>query len=274
MSISEAITERRKQPEQSRNYVPEAAALRELAAFNDTEPSTIAVSLFGRGAVRHPTKISVEALVTLLRRCALAGEDDGAWQIANEITERVKGRLARALTLWRLDQPVSTAEEVVDEFLTALYETLFDLSPREQFWEIRFWVAFDRRVIRIMQAKRAELDRVANFNLDEDTAEHSAASSVSVPRLTETIDPLTNAMISDALTQLSQNERTAFLLKHVAGIPESSIKVDGAPTIATILQVSPRTVRNYLMRAENALAHWRNPEPSTNKIFSKQHLQA
>ncbi len=250
-----------------RGYTLEPEAASQLSTFEDASPADVAEMLFGRAAAQSNTRICEEVLVTLLRRNAAAGDEKLAWRIAAEITQRVKGRIARTLTLWRLDQPESTAEDVIDEILTATYEALFDLSERERFWEIRFWVAFDRRLIKIARAKRTLLDTSQPQLPQEDELSHTQPAGASnvfgAPSLQ---DPVDAVLAGEALALLSPNERTAFLLKHVAGMPEHSEKQNGPVTIAQVLNVSPRTIRNYLARAEKTLAEWRNPSSAEYSI--------
>ena len=267
--MREVIAQTNSSPSTPRAYTPERDAVRQLSGFNGASPDEVAELLFGRTAKQATSRVCEEVLVTLLRRSAAAGEDDLAWRIAGEITNRIKGRIARTLTLWRLDQPESTAEEVVGDIITATYEALFDFSARETFWEIRFWVAFDRRLLKIARAKRTQLDN-CQAPLPEDDQSHSdelmaTSSSFGSSNLHNPVDA---TLVGEALALLSPNERTAFLLKHVARMPEHSAKENGPATIAQVLKVSPRTVRNYLSRAEKTLAEWRDSTSSAELSIS------
>jgi predicted transcriptional regulator len=56
---------------------------------------------------------------------------------------------------------------------------------------------------------------------------------------------------------MEENVRTAYILKYAADMPEDSRRPDELRTIAKVLGVSGRTVRNYLRRAEQEIEEWR-----------------
>ncbi|HEY3332945.1 MAG TPA: sigma-70 family RNA polymerase sigma factor [Capsulimonadaceae bacterium] len=199
--------------------------------------------------------VQEETLVHFLRACHAAGDSAASGEIARIITGRIAGSLARLARAWRLSAPRDLMEDVIDEVLTDVYEQLFDSSPKFAFWEVRFWVCFNRRAINVMRRRRGELDQVAaDEEFDEDSEElHMESVEPSRLRFDE---PMGRALLADALGHLPQEVRTAFMLKHWSGYVEESSD-SGETSIATLMGVSGRTVRNYLTRATRDLAAWR-----------------
>jgi DNA-directed RNA polymerase specialized sigma24 family protein len=213
---------------------------------------------------RPEVRVREEALVAVCRLLAGRGQTDAAWRIALILAARVKHRIAHALRFWRLDQPDSVARDVADEVITALYAAVFDDGPKSRFWEIRFWVAFDRRLLTAIRTKRMEVDRTldlvfAGDDADDDGDEAALviAPGVAEERAGSLSDPLMNALVVEALATLPERARTAYILKYAVGMPEDSSRADGPLTIASVLGVTGRSVRNYLRRAELAIERWR-----------------
>ncbi|MDR3706686.1 MAG: RNA polymerase sigma factor [Capsulimonadaceae bacterium] len=203
--------------------------------------------------------IGEETLVHFVRRCRRDGDDTGASELLRLLTKRVSGRLARQMRIWRLAHPPDLAEDVVDEVLTDLYDQLLSDDPAAGFWEIRFWVCFNRRALNVLKRRRRELDQIVADEGD-DWDDEREPRPVDIDRHAVHLDqPETHAVIDDALVRLPQPLRTAFLLKHWSGYPEEP-GVDGAPSIASMMGVSGRTVRNYLARAAKHLAEWRSED--------------
>ncbi len=200
-------------------------------------------------------RVYEETLVYFLRREHEAGDAVACSAIASQLTKRVSPKLAKLTRLWRLSYPADLAEDVIDEILTELYEQLFSGASTVAFWEIRFWVCFNRLAINVLRRRRFELDQIAADQGDESDDEYLAVESL--PAKAEFDHPETAALLSDALAKLSQPVRTAFLLKHWSGHVEESTSPD-EPSIAKLMGVSGRTVRNYLARAAKELETWRS----------------
>lgn len=224
----------------------------QIARFSRLAPARLLGALKQAQGDDRPRE---ETLVHFLRRARQAGDEPGASTIARAIARRVSGRLARMTCVWRLGEPADLAEDVIDEILTDLYDQLFNCDDSQKFWEIRFWVCFNRRAINVLLRRRAELDQI---DADEgDAASEEWERPRELPAAPNRIDqPETRALINDALSRLPENQRTAFLLKHWSGFQEEA-SADGAPSIAVMMGVSGRTVRNYLAKASRALASWR-----------------
>ena len=187
-----------------------------------------------------------ETLAALARACAAEGAEDAAWDLLEVLTERVSGRIARHLQVWGVTQR-ETREDLAREILTRMYDGVACREVSQEFWECRFWVCFDRRARTVLRDFRA--------------AEPEHAALDSRPEALDTSAPPVDdqVMARAALAALPEPLRTAFVLKHYAGYSEESADPD-ENTIARVLGVSGRTVRNYLRRAQDLLGPWRRRE--------------
>src|SRR5206468_1461828 len=95
-----------------------------------------------------------------------------------------------------------------------------------------------------------------------DHASEEDRRQVQAPELSTPSDEslvITNDLLRDALSHVREPYRTAFLLRHVAEWPTE----DQDPTVQTISKYfgkDPRTIRNWLQRAEEALQQWRGEQ--------------
>jgi hypothetical protein len=225
-----------------------------LAQFNECRLMT-GFKLADRldGDASRPDKVKEEALVMLARHFRATGADRLAWKVMLTITERVQPALIRAMKLWRLSPIVG--EEFVESTISLLYEAILGDTDAEYFWEIKFWVCFERRLLSSLRKYRIQNDRYVEPELENSFVESVADSSNSVS--IDLDDPSLRAIIADGLAQLPENLRTAFMLKHWAGFPEHSEDKTNHATISHVMGVSGRSVRYYLSKAEKLLNEWR-----------------
>ncbi len=191
--------------------------------------------------------VQEETLVCLLRALYRQGDRDSAWKFAEILVQRTAGFLARHTAVWHL--PPRHIEECIRDTQEQLITELFNLSASAEFWEIRFWLCLKRRLLNVIQRYKriTEMEYHPNDAVteeDEQTVDRLAA----LPDM-KTLSSSARAEISDALAQLKEQERIAFYLFHYEDW--------GQQDIAERLQVSERTVRNLLTRAEKRLAEWR-----------------
>lgn len=223
-------------------YRREDPVERQLQGFEGLSPSGL-VALAESASVQE---VSSETLVGLTRAFIRGGREDFASRVLRVLCRRVAGRTARHLDIWGVTIR-EAREDLTQDILRVLLECVVSVEPDQEFWECRFWTCFDRRARTLLRdAMRAR----AELSLDETGESLSPAlrdTSVSVELKTET---------ALALEALPEPVRTAFYLKHYGGYKEESSMPEEL-TIASILGVTGRTVRNYLRRAENILVDWR-----------------
>ncbi|WP_309689560.1 sigma-70 family RNA polymerase sigma factor [Armatimonas sp.] len=207
--------------------------------------------LLARHQAGAPDRLREETLVYALRECTTRGDDETAWQLAELLTERVSGHIARQLAKWRL--PEADADDVTRDLFALLFDALFSREPSGEFWEVRFWVCLDRRLWNLVEKRQASLDVQLSESTESETLEGGESSLM---RLAERHPgPEALAEYGEALTVLAEHERLAVYLKYIEGLPEESDDPE-RQSVAKILGVTGRTVRNYLRRAEQKLREW------------------
>lgn len=226
------------------------AQIRRLAAVPRSRLASVALAV---GA-----NIREESLVHLLRLCRREGNHDVAQDLTRGLVHRISPKVARTVAVWRLSEPESLADDVIDEILVDFYDQIFADDEATVFWEIRFWVCVERRLLNIVRRRRQEMDREVDEFENEAGDSSDEIAALRPPESSAIgLDPETQALIADGLAQLPPLWRTAFMLKHWCGYQEESQSGGPDETIATIMGISGRSVRNYLGRAERRLAQWR-----------------
>ena len=243
-------------------YVREVVVERQIAGLIALPVATV-LEAARAGEGEPESRVREEALVAICRHLSANGDNDGAWKIALVIAGRVKYKIAQSLRFWRLDRPESVAQDAVEEIMSGMYSAIFDTSPKSAFWEIRFWVAFDRRVLDTIRTMRIERDRTVELVIAGDDDGDDAVPVIdglidgAVSGVGSLDDPLTSALVAEALAALPQHVRTAYVLRVAANMPIDSLKDNQRMTISKVLGVSSRSVRGYLRRAERAVEDWR-----------------
>ena len=207
--------------------------------------------LLARHPAGDPARLREETLVYALRECAARGDDEMAWGIAELLTERVSGHIARQLAKWRL--PEEDADDVTRDLFALLFDVLFSREPSGEFWEVRFWVCLDRRLWNLVEKRQASLDSQLSEGSEPTESESGESTLLRLPEVGPGPEAL--AEYGEALTVLAEHERLAVYLKYIEGLPEESDDPN-RQSVARILGVTGRTVRNYLRRAEQKLREW------------------
>lgn len=207
--------------------------------------------LLARHPAGDPDRLREETLVYALRSCAAQGDDETAWAVAELLTERVSGHIARQLAKWRL--PEEDADDVTRDLFALLFDALFSCEPSGEFWEVRFWVCLDRRLWNLVEKRQASLD--AQLSEGSETQEPEGGDSALLRLPDGGPSPESLAEYGEALSTLAEHERLAVYLKYIEGLPEESDDPN-RQTVAKLLGVTGRTVRNYLRRAEQKLREW------------------
>ena len=208
-------------------------------------------ALLARKPAGDPARLREETLVYALRECAIRGDEEMAWQLAELLTERVSGHIARQLAKWRL--PQEDADDVTRDLFALVFDALFSQEATGEFWEVRFWVCLDRRLWNLIEKRQAGLDVQLTESAETETSEGGESSLL---RIAESgPGPEALAEYGEALTALAEHERLAVYLKYIEGLPEESDDPE-RQSVAKILGVTGRTVRNYLRRAEQKLREW------------------
>src|SRR5471032_2672316 len=66
-----------------------------------------------------------ETLVHLVRLCRREGDQRIASALVRALVGRIRRKVARTISLWRLGEPEAVADEAIEAFLTDFYEQIF-----------------------------------------------------------------------------------------------------------------------------------------------------
>jgi hypothetical protein len=207
-----------------------------------------------------PDYLREECLVYLLRAFALRGET----AIVDTLSEALLERCTRYVSVKLSALGPEGREEAYGEVVARLFDLILDLeSDRGDFLQVRFWVALEKLVVaafgrqarEIAQARRqVPLSALpgAESGDEEERTVAARLEDITAPSL-----PPDHALLyREALATLEEPVRTAFVLRHYEGWPIED-RDPGVLTISRYFDKTPRTIRNWMNAAEQALAAWR-----------------
>jgi len=233
-------------------YVREAdvaAQLVRLAGLADRARREALVADYDGG---DPLRPKEETIVYFIREYRRRGIQDVAWTLLETLVDRIAGHVSRKLARWRL--PYDEQEDCIGDLTAAVCEAALSLAPGDEFWEARFWVCLDRRLYALVEKRQAMRDAEIRPGDDgRDTEDGVSGVDGIFARIADpNVSPETMALRKAALSELTELERQAVYLKYIERIPEESDD-PSRQTIAKMLNVTGRTVRNYLRRAHKKL---------------------
>lgn len=188
-----------------------------------------------RAAHQRADRIMVDALFTvLLRRC-------------ERLFKRQLGSLG-----------VQMFEDAYGDCVSALAERILDLdSDRGDFFQVRFWPALKRRAVSAFgRSAKGQQRTDYTVPLADEQQDDDDAVSQGTALTDATLSAIDRIEYHDGLNSIEEPYRTVFVLRYYHGWPTE----DDDPTVPTISRYfnkTPRTIRNYLRRADDALVAWR-----------------
>ena len=212
-----------------------------------------------------PGFLKEESLVYLSRHYHKAGNR----RVVDALSESLLRRCATLINSKLSSLRVDLRDEGYSDVVKELFVRILDLkNDRGDFLQVRFWLCLKGLTVQAYrkQFKQLELER-DSFQLtsledydDEDTDALARTGGMRAPSTftTRTVESevIDKIMIREALSQLEEPLRSAYLLRHYEGWPIE----DQDPAVRTIsghFDKTPRTVRNWLARADEHLAAWR-----------------
>lgn len=235
-------------------YHREAEVDRQAREFSRLPERSRRLALTDSYIPNDPRRPREETLVYFLREYARRGDEETAWRIAEALIDRIAGHVQRKLARWRL--PADQAEDCMQDLTAALCEAVFDCGPQAEFWEVRFWVCLDRRLWSLVEKRQATIDaEIRPGDEREDDDGPSGGDGIFARLADESPGPEAMAERREALALLTENERLSVYLRFIEGLPEESEDPE-RESVARILGVTGRSVRNYLRRAEAKLMAW------------------
>lgn len=211
--------------------------------------------------VESPAFLKEESLVYLIRHHHGVGTRELVNDLAECLLSRcatwIDGKLSGLRTDMREDGNSGVVAEVFDRIL--------DLdSDRGDFLQVRFWMGIQRITVSVFWKQIDQFDTESSGDYDQATIDDLTqqgavvvpTASIGRPVESEAID---NVLIEAALHQLEEPIRSAYLLRHLKDWPIE----DQDPAIQTISRhfgKTPRTIRNWLSKADEILEAWRGDQ--------------
>jgi RNA polymerase sigma factor (sigma-70 family) len=216
----------------------------QLMQLEGQSPSAV----FRRIADRQKeSRLSNEAIVSVLRGYLRADDLVSANRVFLILIDRLSGAIANQLVRWRSLSFEST-EDTRQSVVLGLFEYLYSLEPSEELWECNFKTCFDMRLLNIFGKLVRKQQQTVSTTVEDD-GEHLVEGFDSADPAAE-ID-FQNIEVKEALTYLDGIDSRlgkAFYLKFFAELPEKDI--------SDMMEVSERTVRNWIVRSRNELRRY------------------
>lgn len=225
-------------------------------------------ALLQRAAIARreaPDSLLEETLAYFLREAVYAGREDLVNQLAEHLLRRCSITVRRQL----LRQGVSAAnlDDAAQDVIGMLFGQIVDLgSDQGDYFQVRFFDALAslsaKTAARYLRLQRRQAAAVALDGDDDAEAEESNALTPQVSEQNRLYPPPTGedlALVRVALGTLEPHIRQAFMLSHYYDFPTES-NDPTVPTLSAMFGKTPRTIRNWLTRAEEQLRLWRSEE--------------
>lgn len=218
-----------------------------------------------------PAYFQEEALVYLIRHYHRAGERDLVSDLADALLRRCAKLIDRRLGSLGGDAPEEGYSDVVEQLFSQILDPA---SDRGDFLQVRFWPALEKLAVRAFNRqlrlhKRAQgnmsFSSVAGYDPSDDEESAGIVRPAEGDDLTAPSgesDVIRYEAARGALGRIKEEDiRSAFLLRHYSGWPIED-KDPAVRTISRHFGKDPRTIRNWLARADAAL---RPGEDSSNE---------
>jgi hypothetical protein len=206
-----------------------------------------------------------ESLVYLIRKSF----KDRNRYLYNDLAEILMNRCEKDVSYRHRALVPESKEDARAEFFSALFEEICAPDGTGDFLQVRFWSVVGRMAIDVFrkyyrpQAKdRANL-QPGSFLSSEKSEESEDAWETAVPPIDQNIpdnrrgsSAEMEGLKNDALQVLEEPIRTVFYLHHYEGWPIESSDPD-EPTLSKQYKVTPKTIGNWLRKAESELTKWR-----------------
>lgn len=161
------------------------------------------------------------------------------------------------------------SEQAEQEVLAQLFGQIVHPEGQQgDFLQVRFWPGFRALVITVARAliNDLEKDRLLNplsslpghelEQAEDEPEEREPGTAVPTFGLPGEIPTERQVVINEALRKLPIHVQKAFILHYFIGYPIESDNPD-EKTVGMLLGKSPRTIHNWLDKAEIILIHWR-----------------
>lgn len=214
--------------------------------------------LIERARVREidsPLYLQEETLVYLIREHYRENQRN----LVDSLTDALLRRCSKRINnLVRGSVESRYVDDCFRHIIKEVFERILDLErDRGDFAQVRFWVFLDRQIVEgIKKYLREERRDALTSSLDaEEDADPEEPPPIEVED-TRIFRADERAMYREGLRVLKEPLRTAFILRYFENWQIQSDDPSEA-TISRHFDVTPRTIHNWLKKAEQELLNWR-----------------
>lgn len=212
-----------------------------------------------------PDYLSPEALVYLIRRADRGGNTKVRDALLQELLERcallLRGRFSG------FDE--ATRQDLQQDVLMKVVEDVLAPDDRADFMEARFGLYLKRRRIDARRSALKDSGKAESLDVSY-SGEDESEGWTKLDSLADTrLSPEELTTVSEGLAKLPPRLREVFLLRHAVGMEIGSDNpADDPPDKLTLAQrfgCSGRTIRNWLNKADDLLADFREKKDDKAK---------
>ncbi len=216
-----------------------------------------------------PDFLKEESLVYLIRHYHKVGNP----RVVNALSESLLCRCATLINSKLSSLRFDLRDEGYSDVVKELFVRILDLrSDRGDFLQVRFGLCLQRLTVQVFRKQLKQhtiqqdyipLTSLAGYDEDDDTDALIRKGGVRALNTfttrtveSEMIDKISIREIREILSQLKKDWGSAYLLRHYWGWPIE----DQDPSVQTIsrhFNKTPRTIKNWLDRADKCLEAWR-----------------
>ncbi len=209
-----------------------------------------------------------EALVYLIRYSVQQQRQE----LYNALSETLLTRCQEQVDFRLHSLDPDLAEDAYGEIMRILYTEILGMEGQADFLQVRFWTALDRIAIDIFRrySRRRAKDqanlqpgsfssREKTEESEEDWEDQLADMDHFIPGEIRWSSVELETLVEEALQALGEPLRTVFVLYHFEDWPIESKDPDEL-TLSKLYSVTPRTINNWLRKAESKLKTWRGDQ--------------
>lgn len=201
-----------------------------------------------------------ETLVYLIREHYQSRDDATVNALATELVERCQPLFRSKFRLLEQEEAEQAQSHVIEKVFTAILDFTGDRGDALQvcFWRVLECMAintFRQVTARLNRYKLVPLSSIVG-QVDEPDEDVGVASAPTVHLPNPQLSLEDQALLATALAAIEEPYRTAYILHHREGWQIES-KDEAEPTVSKYFQRTPRMIRIWLKKADEALERWR-----------------
>lgn len=208
-----------------------------------------------------PLFVKEESLVYLIRHFRRGGHDG----VVGDLSAILIGRIATSVKSRLRVLGRDNLEDGFQDVIAGVFERILDLErDRGDFFQVRFWVGVQRLTITTFNKYKKQHDEdlehevaAASLPLDDDDGPLDRSGNPWEALPGPQLLPEQYLLVTDAVASISVRYRDAYILHNIMRFQVESLDPN-EPTVSTMLGKTSRTIRNWLVRAEEQLENWQN----------------